>query len=337
MRCTSPRTVGFKSDGKTIAWSQKNYSKEYASFQLPCGKCLECRLDYARQWAIRCVHEAQMHESNAFVTLTYSDEHLTSAKLQYRDFQLFVKRLRKHVFDQFLKSYGIENWKLLTKKEKSEIYESHKIGIFVTGEYGDRTKRPHWHACIFNWQPTDKTPKYTTDRGDQVYESETLSNLWGKGISEFGSITFDSAGYCARYAAKKLTHGQDGHEFEPISKKSSKHAIGKRWLEKYWTDVFNHGQIVLQNGQTCGIPRYYEKWLKNNKPQEWEKYATKRKTEKIRAAKEKSDKEFNEFIKIFEERAARQGLATTKPVTRQESRRIILEQKFNQLQKNLKL
>ena len=196
MRCTSPRTVGFQADGKTLCWSKNNYSKEYATFQLPCGKCIECRLSYAREWAIRCIHEAQMHEENCFVTLTYSQENLKSPFLQYRDFQLFMKKLRF-------------------------AYPNKKIGVFVTGEYGEKTKRPHWHAIIFNYRPSDAIKKYTTDRGDTVYSSESLSKIWDHGIAEFGSVTLESAGYCARYAAKKLVHGADeDHDFQPISKKS---------------------------------------------------------------------------------------------------------------------
>ena len=123
MRCTSPRKVGFQADGKTISWSPKQYSKEYPSFQLPCGKCIQCRLEYARSWAVRCVHEAKMHEENSFVTLTYSDEHLKNPKLQYSDFQKFMKRLRF-------------------------VNNDRKIGVFVTGEYGEKNKRPHWHAIF---------------------------------------------------------------------------------------------------------------------------------------------------------------------------------------------
>lgn len=250
LRCTSPRTVAFKNDGKTISWSSKEFSKEYAPFQLPCGKCIECRLDYARQWAIRCVHEAQMHERNCFVTLTYSDENLKSTKLVYSDFQKFMKKIRK--------------------------LQNDPIGVFVTGEYGDQTKRPHWHAILFNWAPLDSLPKYKTDRGDQVWESETLSKIWGHGIAEYGSVTFESAGYCARYAAKKLVHGKDDeHEYQPISKKSSKNAIGKKWLEQHWPDIFNYGQVVLPDGRAIGaIPRYYERWLKQHHPEEHHRYIT---------------------------------------------------------------
>ena len=69
--------------------------------QLPCGRCIGCRLERSRQWAIRCMHEASLHKDNVFVTLTYSDEalekagNLTLRELRHVDFQLFMKRLRK--------------------------------------------------------------------------------------------------------------------------------------------------------------------------------------------------------------------------------------------------
>ena len=226
MRCLYPGEVGFQDDGKTIAFSPKKISKQYATFKLPCSKCIECRLEYARQWAVRCVHESKMHEDNVFVTLTYSEENLKSPKLQYSDYQLFMKRLRDHIFRDFLKTYGKENWKLLTKQEKKEIYEHKIISTFVTGEYGDKTKRPHWHAIIFNWSPSDLKYFRKNENGDTIYKSDLLNSLWQHGHNEIGSVTFESAGYVARYAAKKLVHGgDDEHEYHPISKKSSRHLL----------------------------------------------------------------------------------------------------------------
>jgi len=306
VRCTSPRTVGFLADGKTICWSPKNYSKEYATFQLPCGKCIECRLDYSRQWAIRCIHEAQMYENNCFVTLTYKEP--CNPKLDYTDFQKFMKKLRK------------------TQNEP--------IGMFVTGEYGEKTKRPHWHAIIFNWSPRDAEYKYSNDRGDRVYSSATLENIWGHGITEFGSVTFESAGYCARYAAKKLVHGKDNeHEYQPISKKSSKHAIGKKWLERFYTDVFAFGRLLLSDGTESGIPRYYEKWLKKEKPEEWEEYTKNVKTAKMMAAEEKNKAELDAYWANVYSRKKYQ----TKPMTPNEIKHYIQLKQFKELQGYLKL
>lgn len=311
MPCTDPRTVGFMADGKTISWSQKNYSKEYAAFQLPCGQCLECRLSYARQWAIRCVHEAQMHEKNAFITLTYDNENLKSPQLIYRDFQLFMKKLR--------------------------FLHNDPIGVFVTGEYGAENKRPHWHCLTFGYAPPDgvREPNQTDRRDDDVtYTSAQLDKLWGKGKANFGSVTINSAGYCARYAAKKLVHGKDGeHEFEPISKKSSKHAIGKRWIEQYWPDVFRYGRVVLADGTEAPIPRYYEKWLKDHRPNDWLAYVTRVKLERQLSA---SKREKSEEQKWWDTYNARR-LTSKTPLRRNEVRRLLKAKQFEQLEAYLKL
>lgn len=308
MRCTSPRDVGYRPDGKTISWSPRTHSKEYATFKLPCGKCIECRLEYAAQWALRCVHESKMHERNCFITLTYSDENLPSPRLNYEDWQEFIREIRR-----------------LTPLN---------LSVFVTGEYGEKTKRPHWHALIFGWSPKDAVYKYSNDRGDKIYESKTLTEIWGKGIAEFGSVTLQSANYCARYAAKKLTHGKDqDHDFHPISKKSQKNAIGKRWLEKHWPDIFTYGTLFLSDGTTVPIPRYYEKWLKEKQPQAWQQYVTQTKIEKMKTA----------ALRAAAEAAAHQRMVDARrwyqpnPFTQLEIRRIILKQKFEFLQNNLKL
>lgn len=309
MRCTSPRTVGFKSDGKTICWSQKEYSKAFATFQLPCSKCLACRLEYARSWAIRCVHEARMWEKNSFITLTYDDEHLVSPRLVYRDFQLFMKKLRK--------------------------LQNEPIGFFVTGEYGEITKRPHWHAIVFNWYPSDANYFRSNERGDRIFKSVLLDRTWSAGHTEIGSVTFDSAGYCARYAAKKLVHGRDEeHDFQPISKKSSKHAIGKKWLEKFWPDVFLHGRVELDNGMSAPVPRYYEKWLKQNHPEEWVDYVTRKKEEIIDIGVARAEAEKLEWQHVNMLRLAAGKKTFT--LQRYDRERICLEAKFKQLMANLK-
>jgi len=256
-----------------------------------------------------------MYPNNAFITLTYDDDHLKSDRLNYEDFQLFMKRLRKA--------------------------QDEPIGFFCTGEYGDRNKRPHWHAIVFNWAPKDAVYKYSNDRGDKVYESQILTNLWGKGLCESGSVSFESAGYCARYAAKKLIHGADGdHEYEPISKKSNKHAIGKRWLEKFWPDVFSYGHIVLPNGSTCSIPRYYEKWFKEHHPEQWLGYVTKTKLHKMSLASAKSQQEKVDLWNTNERRSHAGRLrGEFRPFapTPNQVRSLITKAKFQLLQERLKL
>jgi len=338
-------TVGFYSDGKTLCWSPTKYSKEYATFQIPCGKCISCRLEYARQTAIRCVHEASTWPENSFITLTYNDENLGTGKLDYRDIQKFIKVVRNYRFQELLNSTfpklpqkeQRQLYNSLTKERRLQLYEKIRTSFFVCGEYGEKTKRKHWHILAFNWRPSDCHPKYNTERGDTAYSSDTLTNLWGKGITELGEVTFDSAGYCARYATKKLVHGKDGkHDFHPISRRSSKNAIGKKWIEKNWEDCFRTGFLVFKKRNEyiqCGIPRYYEKWLQKNKPNEWEKYVTEIKPKIMEGAQQKEFKISQEEKKANLLRSSRRGLVQSRNKTRNK----IITQKFNQLMKNLKI
>lgn len=275
-----------------------------------------------------------MYENNSFITLTYSDENLRSPKLQYIDFQLFAKRLRDKIFREFIQSFGEESWRLLDKSERLKLYEPNKISIFVCGEYGDENKRPHWHALIFNWAPKDLCYKYSNSRGDKVYSSEDLGALWGNGIAESGSITQYSANYCARYAAKKLSHGQDqDHDYHPIARRSSKQAIGKKFIEKHWPDVFNNGFVLTTDGQKASVPKYYERWLKKNLPDQWVKYISGKKLEIIKEAQAKEellskDDKINNL-----KRSGLKGLQ----ISRNKTRDLILKQKFEKLQNHKKL
>lgn len=260
-----------------------------------------------------------MHSNNIFLTLTYDDEHLLSPKLQYLDFQLFMKTLRER------RLRGLTDPDL-----KAKLF----IPTVVTGEYGDEFKRPHWHALLFNYAPEDSKYKYTTDRGDKVHTSLYLSSLWQKGALEFGDVTLDSANYVARYAAKKLIHGKDqDHDYHPIHKTSSKYAIGKSWLEKNWEFTFNNGYVVLPNGSQAAIPRYYEDWLKKTHPEEWIRYVTKIKPEIQKIAEKNKRKEEIEYFNSL----CNQKYGDPLPIKKREVKLTILNSKFKTLQEKLKL
>lgn len=318
MRCTRPRTVGFYADGKTLCWSPRKYSKEYPTFQIPCTKCASCRLQQASEKALRCVLESSMYEYNSFITLTYSEENLKSAKLQYRDFQLFIKKLREHI------------------AERNYNDPTSRIGVFAAGEYGDKNKRPHWHAIIFNWQPHDLKHHGISELGDDIFTSKSLDALWGKNDKskapcQIGAVTLKSAGYVARYALKKLTHGKDQeHDFHPIARSSSKHAIGKKWLEKfYWSDCFAQGHI-RHDGKKFPIPRYFERWLQKNKPSEWRRYVTEIKPKIMKDAEYKESLiTEKEKLEMFKD-AAINGLQSARK-TRNQVREMVLELKIKKL------
>jgi len=232
---------------------------------LPCGQCIGCRLERSRQWAIRCMHEAQLHTNNCFITLTYDDTHLPSDRsLHYRDFQLFIKRLRKR-------------------------YSTTKIGYYMAGEYGESFGRPHFHACLFGIDFHDKKLWKRTSSGSLIYRSQDLETLWPFGYSSIGDVNFESAAYVARYIMKKQT-GKESEKYYQYSdletgeivqmtpefnKMSLKPAIGLNWYKKYKNDVFPHDYVVLR-GQKIKPPKYYDKLYKNDNPYEYEKIITNR-------------------------------------------------------------
>ncbi len=245
--------------GKSIFFKVPSYRQGYSikEIKLPCGQCSGCRLEKSRQWAIRCHHEASLHESNSFITLTYSDEYLPQYKsLKKSDFQKFMKRLR-------------------------EQNSNTKIRYYHCGEYGENFARPHYHACLFNFDFDDKRKHKKTKDGEQLYTSETLERLWPFGFSTIGAVTFKSAAYVARYIMKKRfgtlsqyyycdyddITGEISNVREPeYSTMSLKPGIGADWYKKFGiTDVHNLDQVII-NGKKCRPPRYYDKLYEVNYP-----------------------------------------------------------------------
>lgn len=308
MRCIRPLTSSFDEAGNRV-YNIKHASKELVPLTFACRKCLPCRLNLGREKAIRCWHESQMHKNNIFLTLTYDDKKCRpEKKLQYQHFQTFMKDLRDHV------GYQPED----------------RISMMVTGEYGDKNKRPHWHALIFNYSPPDGVKSRTTELEHEVFNSNLLNEIWGRGITEFGSLTLESASYVARYSAKKLIHGRDqDHDFHPIHKTSSRRAIGRTWIEKNFEHTFRNGFIVLPNGQEAAIPRYYKDWLKKHNPSEYLRYVTEVQPRMQHLAEYQQQKEEHDYLTNRNESPFAEKRSTVKQT--------ILKLKFDRLQENLKL
>lgn len=203
--------------------------------KLPCGQCIGCRLARARTWAIRCLHEAKFHDDTCFLTLTYNDENLPpDGSLRPRDFVLFMKRLRKR--------FGSG------------------IRYFQCGEYGDEYARPHHHAIIFGFTPSDLVLFSSGD--NPLYTSDILESVWSHGFVTVGSLTFDSCCYTARYVLKKVT-GKDAEahyagrlpEYVTMSRRPG---IGRKFYEMYRDDLCNYDTCVVREGFKAKPPKYYD-------------------------------------------------------------------------------
>jgi hypothetical protein len=241
--------LAYKSEGKVV------FEKPFAfarGFNLPCGQCIGCRLNYSRQWAIRLVHEAQMHEKSCFITLTFNDESLFARENPYSldktEYQRFMKRLRK--------KYGKQ------------------VRFFHCGEYGDKNKRPHYHAILFGVDFDHDRKLWSNKDGIKLFTSESLEKLWPYGFCTIGQVTFESCAYVARYIMKKQTGEKaedhymrwcpetgEGTAIDPeYCTMSRKPGIGKSWIEKYKKDVYPHDYVVI-NEHKVKPPRFYDQQL----------------------------------------------------------------------------
>ena len=161
------------------------------SFSIPCGQCMFCRVSKSREWAIRCCNEASMYENNTFVTLTFDDYYLEKmcpfGSLNKLHMKKFMKDLRSR--DEYYR--------------KKQGLPFRAIRTLYCGEYGDKNKRPHYHALLFNCDFSDKK-FYKTSCGFNLYNSDFLSCVWPYGHAVIGDVTFESAAYVARYVTKKV-------------------------------------------------------------------------------------------------------------------------------------
>nr|QJB19228.1 MAG: replication initiator protein [Microvirus sp.] len=260
MSCHKPLEA-YRSPSGAIIFN-RHLSLTRISFQLPCGRCIGCRMEKARQWGMRCLHEAKMWPSNHYVTLTYGDEFLPpGGTVCVRDVQLFMKRLRKRCQGV---GYAMVNGEW-----------SNPIRFFLGAEYGENNGRPHYHALLFNCSFGDLVPFGRNKRGETLYTSSLLSSLWSSdgspmGHCTVGAVTFDSAVYCAKYALKKVTGDaayeayqvwdENGELYDRVPEfavMSRRPGIGAPYYEKFGGEVRSLDNVVI-NGKTVRPPRYYD-------------------------------------------------------------------------------
>lgn len=241
--------------------------------RVPCGKCVGCRLDYAREWSSRIVMESFDYPTNSlFLTLTYDDEHLpcnfadgsdkvvhgieqaryygdvNGATLHKKDTQDFFKRLRYNI------SYNWPDHKM-------------KLRYYLAGEYGPKTHRPHYHVCLFGC-PDDLEPVAKNELGHTLYDSALLRETWGNGNIVVGELNPQTAGYTARYTLKKA-QGEDhaGNDALGIAREfvtmSRKPGLGVNYYERNKERIYENDEIILpavskDKKNVVKPPRYFD-------------------------------------------------------------------------------
>lgn len=254
-------------------------------FYIGCGQCVECRLDYSRGWANRCVMEAISHQKENirncwFVTLTYNDDSILNcnmidenshrASLRFEHLELFNKRLRFH-YANYKEKY---NWD----------YDA--IRFYACGEYGDLNNRPHFHVLYFDMPIHDKDLKLLgkTKLGYPLYNVDYLTDLWGYGHVVVADLSWETCAYTARYVMKKLKGKQaylyDVLGIEPEGVRMSRRpGIGLEYFMNHWQDMyyFNDSNDISKGASSKVIlpsfskdrpnvgkpPRYFDEKMKD--------------------------------------------------------------------------
>ena len=286
MACYKP-LEGYR-DPNTNGLTFKKTRPLQEKLTVACGQCLGCRTDRALMWAVRIVHESTLHQDhygNCFVTLTYRDKHDCTPdelrngyhvpddfSLNKKHFQDFIKRLRKRY--------------------------PQRIRYFHCGEYGDKTQRPHYHACLFNIDFQDSIV-WKQEQGITTYESKALNNAWPYGFATLGELNYETAAYTARYILKKIT-GERAHDhylrndeygvaywLQPeYVTMSLKPGIGYDFYAKYSSDIFPADlSAVPGKGVIHKVPRYYQTLLERSDPKTLEL------VKQLRQERNKDDKE----------------------------------------------
>lgn len=290
-------------DGKAVACYTPQRSpyackvvREYKD--IPCGRCVECRLNYSRQWADRCLLELQDHDEAYFVTFTYDNDHLPVVEsideetglislrstLVKEDMQRFFKRLRKH----------------------------QKVRYFMCGEYGSDTLRAHYHAIIYGLHIPDLKFYKQNFNGDNLYTSEWLSDLWhNKGYVIIGGVTWESCAYVARYIMKKQTGKNAPYEKLGILPEyvamSRRPGIGRAYYDEHKKEIYENEFIHIsttKGGKKLRPSRYYDKLYDADFPEDFEKIREKRlqafKNSKL-IKESLTDLEYTDMLKVKEE------------------------------------
>ena len=238
---------------------------------IPCGRCIGCRLSHSKQFADRGAAELSYHDHNYFLTLTYSEDTIPTVDgttelgepIQYYtlkkdDLQNFWKNLRDHLitrYKQWCKENGIE--------PKKENYP--KIRYIACGEYGEKSLRSHFHAVVYGLELGDLVYYGKSKSGENLFTSKFIDDIWKKGEVWISEANWDTIAYITRYTTKKL-YGEDSKFYEdlgitpPFITMSRKPGIGRQFYEDNKQKLFDEQKFYLpsRNGiRTASPSRYY--------------------------------------------------------------------------------
>lgn len=170
--------------------------------EVRCRKCWQCRNDRVDDLVGRAIAESLSSLSTVVMTLTYGrDEanrvqHPKAAKLEYRDVQALLKRLR---------------------------FAGYPCRYLAAGEYGGDRGRAHWHVVLF-WQkkvpwlpPLEVREDWVVvdpDTGEVLLDKKGKPRLfWPHGYVWVDKPEFGALKYALKYALKDESNSMRENAF----------------------------------------------------------------------------------------------------------------------------
>ena len=194
---------------------------------VPCGYCLACRINRVTVWTFRMLCEMSDWEHYTFATITYDDINIPLIQnlptLNKDDIIKFHKRLR---------------------------YHGHEFKYYLVGEYGDETRRPHYHGIYYGLGKKDKL---------EMQHHWNMGNIYHERVID-GTIK-----YVAKYIMSKTRES----DYDPVQPPFAliSNGIGKNYwkygLEKKNIDqIMEDGYFINHKGIRSAIPKFIKELYK---------------------------------------------------------------------------
>ncbi|QCQ84985.1 replication initiator protein [Blackfly microvirus SF02] len=274
--------------------------------KLPCGRCTGCKLDRSKEWSIRLMHEAQLHEKTSFLTLTYNTKSLYSGSARSatsppavpdQETPLLTQHEleRRRTQDQELLVASSSSPNGLTKRHLQLFMKrlredvgrrgsgEQRIKFYACGEYGEKLGRPHYHIALFGEDFSDDRYKWRTSGTNTIWRSSRLEKLWPMGHSEIGELTIESAAYVAAYVTKKINGPMADEHYKRVNPMTgetywltpefslmSRGGRTGKGIAHAWFEEFQTDVYphdhVIHKNKKKRPPRYYDKLLNDKDP-----------------------------------------------------------------------
>lgn len=226
------------------------YDQRVLEIQVPCGQCIECRQNKAREWQCRLAEEIQTHKYNYFVTLTFAPKELEEIckKTGLKECNAVAGYAVRHMLERYRKDNktSLRHW-LITE----------------LGHEG--TERIHLHGLLFTETELEMGP--INDNNLRTWKYWKYGHIY---VGDY--VNEQTINYISKYITKIDT---DHKGF--IGQILASPGIGKAFIERLEDFKSTRYDYVpknasdyyrLQNGCKIKLPRYYKNKLYNEEQRE---------------------------------------------------------------------